>query len=133
MNLSARTVQLRIVKPVVSIWLGAAFIMMVAATLDMYHAAGGVVVAKFFRHTDNLSAPAWDACSEAISRVPTDATVFVDTDSRYFFYLLRYRLYPTPAVSERELPSWQGFGADSINCTVVYRDGNLDVTEGGHQ
>jgi len=130
MNLGASTIQRKILKPAAMVWLGAAVLMMAAVTLDMYHAPGGTAVARIFKHADNLTTPAWIACSEAVSRVPADATVLVETDSRYFFYLLRYRLYPTIVISEREIPSSQGFSADSIDCIVSYRDGRLGVTEG---
>ncbi|HVP58707.1 MAG TPA: hypothetical protein VMU02_11460 [bacterium] len=127
LSLSASAFQHYILRPAILIWVVLAAVMICLGLYDIYAPPGKSPVARLFKHRVNLATEQWKATEEVLKTLPPVRTVLVDTDNRPFFYLLRYRLYPTWVVTERELASWKRSPSDSIDATVIYRKGTVRI------
>ncbi len=129
MRIDAVPIQVKIIRPLVILWIGVAAAMMGLVLWDMHCPSGRSPIGRFFNHIVNRQSQELKAALAVESQLPPDVRIFVTTDNRYFFYLLRYRLYPSWVVSQKELPSCKAVCADSFDHEVVYRKGVLEVTE----
>jgi len=133
LDVGARTVERRVLKPAISVWAALAVVMICLGLYDVYAPVGTSPVARFFKHRVNLASKEWKATELVAETLPPAKTVEVETDNRAFFYLLRYRLCPAWVLSEREMASWRHGPSDSIDVRIVYRKGVLRIEEPGNQ
>lgn len=78
---------------------------------------------RFVEFRQTIGCPEWKAAEAAKLKVPCDCVVIVDTDNAGFFYLLRYKLYPTWVLTESDLPAWEASSLGIPLWSVHYHDG----------
>jgi hypothetical protein len=119
-----------LVRPAMVVWMLLAVVMLLIVSLEIALPPVESPATRLFPHRENVGSEEHKAVVAATSALSSARLVFVDTDNRFFFGLLRYRLYPCWAVSERELKVWQHGGPDFADVIVRYRDGLLSIEPG---
>lgn len=110
-----------------SAWSLAAAVLIAGVVAEVIAPRGLRPLSRLFAHRENLRAAEWVAAEQALSLLPPCRRVAVDTDDRLFFYVLRYRSYPTWIVPVREdAPAGT---EDSLTCRVYFHDGVLRIEE----
>lgn len=124
-------IQQRLVRPALVAWTLIASVMLVLLVFEVAMPPGTSPVDHLFRHRENMVSNDLKAAKQAEDDLGPQRLVYVETDRRMFFALLRYRMYPCWVLSERELEAWQSARSDCFTATVVYLDGSLKIGGGG--
>ena len=131
MAIGRRAIQLLVVKPLLVAWAILVIPIMAFVICEAYAPLGLPLVSRLCAHRINVGSPEWKAVTVIDSLVPAHSTVLVETDNDYFFYLLRYRIYPCLVWTANEWDLPEAVAQDSVVYLVSYQDGELtaELTE----
>lgn len=126
--LSAPKIQRYVLRPLLWVWIVMSIAVGALVIADCCLPPGLSPIGRLVEFRQNIGCPEWTAAEAAKSQVPCDCVVIVDTDDTSFFYLLRYKLYPTWVLAQSDLPAWDVASLGIPQWSIDYHDGVVLVS-----
>jgi len=115
----------RVGRWLIALWLPAAAALAAAQTWDAVAPRSWSIFRRLYAYREDHANRPWLMAAAAREELEPGRTVLVDTDHYYFFFALRYQMYPTWVLWDEVDPD--AASRDPAAQRVVYRDDELTI------